>query len=149
MSKKNRTKKAKLTISAEAWSWLAQNVGEDWPRVLDLRAISLEAVYSFVKARTSVETYKQFEELSLPPEVLAERRRAEAARIKAEQEEKRRIYNESPQSKDQLISDIIRQRPRFRPLGWAEAEQAAKEAAEKAAGEELFEIPEAIFDPLP
>jgi hypothetical protein len=144
LSKKNRPKK--LTISAEGWSWLAQNTGpEGWDRILDLREISLEAVFAFVKSRMAPADYRQFEELNLPPEVLAERRRIETARIKAEEEEKRTIYNESPISKKQIINDLLSNRTRFRPLGFYEAEKAAKEAADKADGESLHIIEEAIF----
>jgi hypothetical protein len=67
MSKKNRPKKPKLTISAAGWSWLATNAGTDgWDRILDLREISLEAVFAFVKSRMTPEDYRQFEELNLP-----------------------------------------------------------------------------------
>ncbi len=79
MSKnRNRTKKPKPTITAEGWSWVAAHTGADWPRILDLRQISIEAVFAFVKDRMSAEGYAAFEELNLPPDVVAERRKAEA-----------------------------------------------------------------------
>ena len=147
MSKKHR-KKPKL--SPAGWSWLAQNVGTDgWDRILDLREISLEAVFAFVKSQLAPEHYRQFEELNLPPDVLAERRTAEAARIKAEEDEKRRIYPGTPQTAGMLHGDILALRPRFKALGILEAERAAKAAKEKADGEALYIIEEPYFDPLP
>ena len=147
MSKKNRTKKPKLTITAEGWSWLAQNTGDDWPRLLDLKGISIEAVYSFVKARTTPEAFKAFEELNLPADIVAARRKAEARQKQADEAEKLTIYNglPEPQSVRDRQRDIVLGIGRFKPLGMVEREKAEATARAQAEGEELFLIPEAEF----
>ena len=89
MSKKNKNR---LTLKPEGLAWLAQNTNPDqWQRVLSLHDRNIPALFAYIKSTATDETYKKFEELNLPPEIVAERRRAEAAKIEAEMQEARTI----------------------------------------------------------
>jgi hypothetical protein len=143
VSKKSKSKKPKLTISSEGWSWLAANTGDDWNRILDLRGIGSEAVYSFIKSRTSPDSYKQFEELNMSPDALAVRRKVEALKKQAEEDERLTIHNYAPPV--EIKKQLTVGGPRWKSLGTTEAERQAAEAKAKAEGEELYIIPEAIF----
>jgi hypothetical protein len=145
MSKKNRNKKPKPTISADAWSFLAQTAdSENWQRLLDLKNISVEAVLAFAQSRMALETYKHFEELSMSPEALQYRRMQEAAKRKADEIESLTIHA-GLVPKLNLQKELTVGGPRWRPLGQLEAERERKELEEKARGNELFIIPEAEF----
>ncbi len=145
MSKKNRTNKP-LKITSEGWSWLAQNTGDDWPRLLDLKDISIEAVYSFVKARATSTAYKAFEELNLPADVVAVRRKAEALKTQADEAEKRTIYNGFPDHHEKnVLRAIMTGKPLLRPLGMLERERDAAAAKARAEADELVLCPEAEF----
>lgn len=95
VSKRNR--KAKATLRAEAYSWLAQYCTDtQWNRILDLREISLEAVLDYIKTSTDSQTFEQFEAVNLPPEVLAERRKKAAEAKQREEDARRTIRNYAP-----------------------------------------------------
>ena len=88
--KKNRSK---LTLKPDALAWLAANCPADvWLRVIQLfDRKQYPALFSYLQQTTSPEIYRQFEEHTLEPEVLAERRKAEAAKKQAEMDEARTI----------------------------------------------------------
>ena len=146
MSRKNRKPKpTKPALLPTAYAWLAEHCSEtQWNRILDLREISLEAVLAYLKNCTDKETFARFEEANLPPEVLAERRAAEAKRLEAEENERRKIRTDGiPPPTD---AQIVAGKPLWHPLAHQTPEEkitAAKEAREKETG--FVEMPEAIF----
>ncbi len=142
MSRKNR--KPKPAFLPTAYAWLAEHCSDtQWNRILDLREISLDAVLAYLKNITDAETFARFEEANLPADVLAERRKAEAAKIEAEEAEKRTIRNSIPPPTD---AQIVAGKPLWRRLDYMTAEDVA--AAEKTLREKetgFVETEEARF----
>jgi hypothetical protein len=129
------------TLTPEALAWLAGRLPMDsWQRVLDLRGISLDAVFAYVRNIADEENYQEFLDLNYP-EVAAERKKKEQEAAEAARKESLTLHNHLPKLslEDGLLTGA----------GWRSAEltEAERREAEKTAEEErtgMRLIPEAV-----
>ena len=129
MSKKNKNR---LTLKPEGLAWLAQNTNPDqWQRVLSLHDRNIPALFLFVKATATEEAYRKFEELNLSPEVVAERRKAEAAKKQAEMDEARTLGTGLKGLPPIGSLDAVLGGSLWKPLMLTRDKEAAEEAQKK------------------
>ena len=113
---------------------------DPWRKVLDLRAISLDALFAYVRNIADKDNYQVFMDLNYP-EVAAERKRKETEAAEAARQESLTIHQRLPKvsTEDQLITGA----------GWRDATltEAERAEAEKVAEEERTGMRQ-IPDPL-
>jgi hypothetical protein len=117
---------------------------DPWQKVLDLRAISLDAVFAYVRNISDEANYLVFMDLNYP-EVAAERRKAEEKAAEAARQESLTIHMGAP---GVTTADMIASKGAWRDATLTEAEraEAEKTAEEERTGTRV--IPAAEFDPL-
>ena len=127
MTKKNRPK---LTLKPDALAWLAANCPADvWLRVIQLfDRKQYAALFSYLQQTTAPEIYRQFEEHTLEPEVLAERRKAEAAKKEAEMIEARTIGSGFKDIPPPFSLEAVMSGKTWTPLVLTKDKEAAEEA---------------------
>jgi hypothetical protein len=145
----SRQRKQKPALRDEGWSFLAQVCSDQqWQRCLDLSGVSIGALMDYVKTLASPQNFKAFEEANLPPDVLAERRKAEAEKRDAEEKAKRTIYTDgrTPRiSQQRIVESVTKAKGEWKSLERVNAEETAKKlAAQKAKREhgDLVPFPE-------
>jgi hypothetical protein len=131
MPKKNRSK---LTLKPDALAWLATNCPADvWLRVLQLfDRKQYAALFSYLQQTTSPEVYRQFEERNLEPEILTERRKAEAAKQKTIENEQKTMGTGLTGLPPIGSLDAVMGGGTWKPLILTKDREAAEEAAEEA-----------------
>ena len=138
-----KSRKNKPALRPEGLAWLAQHANDsEWRRILDLHGVSLDALLTYVKGIMDHSSYRRFEEANLPPDVLAERRKAEAEKREAEEKAALTIY----QGKLPETTDERRILDSFKGRGWKDAtltaaERAAEEKLRQEEASGLVEIP--------
>jgi len=128
------------TLQPAALGWLTAHCGEQqFNRVLALLdRKQIPALIEYVRGISNEDAFQQFITANLSPE----QQKAEAERRQREEDERRTIRegDQKPVTAKEILSD-----GRWIPLGQKEREEAARAAAEKAEGEQMAPIEEAVF----